>query len=96
MSRFEVDSQAVAGASASVRSSAASVAAEVDRMMRNLLDLQSTWKGQASAQFAGCADEWRTTQERVRQSLEHISQALGNAATNYDEVEQSNTRMFAG
>lgn len=96
MSQFQVDSQAVAAASGSVRSSAASVASEVDRMMRNLLDLQSTWKGQASSQFSACADEWRATQERVRQSLEHISQALGNAATNYDEVEQSNTRMFAG
>lgn len=95
MSRFEVDSAAVQGASASVRSSAVAVSTEVDRMMRHLLELQSSWKGSASSQFSACVDDWRATQEKVRQSLEQISVALGNAATNYNDVEQANTRMFS-
>lgn len=95
MSRFEVDSARVAQASAAVNASVASINTEVDRMMRNLLDLQSSWRGTAATQFQGVVGEWRATQERVRQSLEDISAALQAAGQQYAEVEQANTRMFA-
>jgi WXG100 family type VII secretion target len=94
MSRFEVDSARVAEASAAVKGSIVAINAEVDRMMRNLMDLQGSWRGQASEQFQFVANDWRATQERVRQSLEGINTALMSAANAYAEVEQHNLRMF--
>ena len=95
MSRFEVDSARVNQAGAAVQSSVGTLTAEVDRMMRNLLDLQSSWKGQAATGFQGVVAEWRATQERVRQSLEDIQRALSVAAQQYADVEAANARMFA-
>ncbi|MFC5997853.1 WXG100 family type VII secretion target [Quadrisphaera sp. GCM10027208] len=94
MSRFEVDSARVAAASAAVNGSVGAISTEVDRMMRNLLDLQNSWRGTAATQFQGLVTDWRGTQERVRQSLEDISRALQAAGQQYAEVEQANTRMF--
>ncbi len=95
MSRFEVDSAQVGTASTAVRGSVATISAEVDRMMKNLLDLQGSWKGQAASQFQGVVEDWRATQDRVKTSLEHISTALAHAATTYAEAEQANARMFS-
>jgi WXG100 family type VII secretion target len=94
MSRFEVDSARVAEASAAVKGSVVAINAEVDRMMRNLMDLQGSWRGQASDQFQFVANDWRATQERVRQSLEGINAALMSAANADADVEQHNLRMF--
>jgi early secretory antigenic target protein ESAT-6 len=95
MSRFEVDSAQVAGASAAIAGSASQIGTEVDRMMRHLLDLQGSWRGQASTSFQGVVEEWRATQERVRAALEEIQRALAAAGQQYAEVEQSTARMFA-
>ena len=94
MSRFEVDSTRVSEASAAVLSSAGALSTEVDRMMRNLVDLQSSWKGQASSGFQGVVTEWRGTQERVRAALEDIQRALAAAGRQYADVEAANVRMF--
>ncbi len=96
MSRFEVDSAQVAAASATVMGSVASLSAEVDRLTRNLMDLQGSWRGQAASQFQVVAEDWRATQERVKASLEQISQALSAAATTYADAEAANLRMFSG
>lgn len=95
MSRFEVDSAQVSQASAAVKGSIGTISAEVDRMMRHLLDLQHSWKGSAASQFQYLAGDWRATQERVRASLEQINAALVAAGASYAEVEDRNTRMFS-
>lgn len=95
MSRFEVDSAQVASASSAVQSSVLGLTSEVDRMNRNLLDLQSSWRGQAATQFQAVAEEWRRTQDQVKASLEQISQALAAAATTYADAEAQAMRMFA-
>jgi 6 kDa early secretory antigenic target len=94
--RFEVDSAEVTRASASVQVSAQQIGAEVDRMMRSLLELQSSWRGSASTSFQHAVGEWRATQERVRASLEEIQRALAVAGQNYSEAEEAAARMFAG
>ena len=94
MSRFEVDSAQVSTASTAVRGSVGTISAEVDRMMRNLLDLQGSWKGQAASQCQVVVEDWRGPQERVKASLEQISTALAAAATTYADAEQANARMF--
>ena len=95
MSRFEVDAAQVASASAAVQGSIGSISAEVDAMMRHLLDLQGSWQGQAAASFQGVVAEWRGTQERVRASLEEINRALAAAGQSYAEVEAGAVRMFS-
>jgi len=94
MSRFEVDSAQVAQAGAAVQASAQQIGAEVDRMMRHLLDLQASWKGQAATSFQHVVTEWQATQERVRMTLEDIQRALALAGRQYEEVEAAAARMF--
>ncbi len=96
MSRFQVDSAEVARASAAVQASATSLAAEVDAMMRHLVQLQGSWQGQAATSFADVVGQWRGTQERVRACLEEIQQALAAAGRQYEEVELATARMFGG
>jgi early secretory antigenic target protein ESAT-6 len=96
MTRFEVDSAQVAQASAAVQVSAQQIGSEVERMMRHLLDLQAGWQGQAATSFQHVINEWRGTQERVRTALEEIQAALAAAGRQYEEVEASTVRMFAG
>jgi WXG100 family type VII secretion target len=95
MSRYEVDSDQVTRASTAVQTSAGHIRTEVDGMMRHLLDLQSSWKGQAATSFQHVLTDWRTTQERVRTSLEEIQQALNVAAQQYAEAESAAARMFS-
>ncbi|MEZ0491841.1 WXG100 family type VII secretion target [Kineococcus sp. TBRC 1896] len=95
MSRFEVDSARVEQASSAVATSAGNLAAEVDGMMRHLLDLESCWKGQAASGFQALSAQWRVTQDRVRTSLEEIQRALAQAGRQYADVESANARMFA-
>lgn len=96
MTRFEVDSAQVAQAGAAVQASAQQIGAEVDRMMRHLIELQAGWHGQAATSFQHVVSEWRGTQERVRGALEEIQAALAVAGRQYEEVEAAAVRMFAG
>jgi early secretory antigenic target protein ESAT-6 len=96
MTRFEVDSAQVTQAGAAVQASAQQIGAEVDRMMRHLLELQAGWRGQAATSFQHVVTEWRGTQERVRTALEEIQAALAVAGRQYEEVEASTVRMFTG
>jgi len=93
--RYEVDSTQVVAASGAVQSSAQSISEEVDRMMRHLLDLNGSWRGQAAASFQGVITDWQVTQERVRTSLEEIQRALAVAGRQYAEVESATAAMFA-
>ena len=96
MTRFEVDSTQVTQAGAAVQASAQQIGAEVDRMMRHLLELQASWRGQAATSFQHVVTEWQGTQERVRAVLEEIQAALALAGRQYEEVEASAVRMFSG
>jgi WXG100 family type VII secretion target len=96
MSRYEVDSTQVAAASAAVQASAQQLGEEVDRMMRRLLELQASWKGSAATSFQHVVTDWRSTQERVRLTLEEIQRALAVAGRQYEDAETAATRMFTG
>ncbi len=94
MSQFQVDSTQVAAAGMAVRASAEQIGTEVERMMRNLIDLQATWQGQAAGSFQQLIGRWRHTQEQVRLSLDEIQAALAAASQGYEEAEASAVRMF--
>ena len=59
-----------------------------------LVDLQSSWGGQASTAFQSVLADWNATQQRVEESLAAINGALGHAGRGYAEVEERNARMF--
>lgn len=96
MSRYVVDADAIRGAHIGVRGTASRVQSEVASMHGQLQALQDSWSGQASVAFQGLVQDWRATQLRVEESLASINEALAAAGRQYDEVEQGNTRLFAG
>ncbi len=94
-SQFQVDTERIQAASGDISRIGAEIDSQVAAMMSKLTALQDAWKGSASDRFQGVVSEWRATQTKVRESLDHISTALGQAGTQYAETEQANTSMFS-
>jgi 6 kDa early secretory antigenic target len=96
MSRYQVDSEAVLGASGAITATTSRIQGEVASLTGQLGDLQGSWSGQASVAFAGLMADWRVTQQRVEENLRAITEALRLAGQQYADVELANARMFAG
>lgn len=94
MTRYQVDSEAVLGATGALRASIGRLQAEVGGMHAQLVNLQGSWSGQAADAFQGVIVDWKATQQRVEESLAAISQALGQAGQQYADIEQANARLF--
>ncbi len=95
MTRYQVDSEAVLGATGAVRSSITRIQAEVGGLHAQLTNLQSSWTGEAANAFSGVVTEWKSTQQRVEENLASINQTLTHAAQQYAEIEAANARLFA-
>jgi early secretory antigenic target protein ESAT-6 len=95
MTRYQVDSEAVLGATNAVRSSISRIQSEVGGLHSQLVSLQDSWSGQASNAFQSVVTEWKSTQQRVEDSLDAISRALGQAGQHYAEIESANARLFS-
>lgn len=95
MTKYQVDSAEVTQVAELVRQNAASIHSEVAVLMNRLLSLQGSWSGAASSQFASAAEQWRTTQQIVEQSLTQITLALDAAAASYAAAEDDALRLFA-
>ena len=96
MTGYRVDSAQVVEASTAVQATAQSISADVDRMMRQLVQLQSCWQGQGATSFERVVAEWRATQEKVRAVLDDLQRALALAGRTYADAEAAAVRMFAG
>lgn len=94
MTRYQVDSEAVAATTARVRAAIGRIQGEVQGLHAQLAELQSSWTGQAAGAFQGVVSEWHATQLRVEESLASISTALAHAGQQYAQVEEQNARMF--
>ena len=94
MTHFQVDSDAVAAATSTVRSAMSRIQAEVAGLHGQLVALQSTWTGTASAGFQTVVNDWKLTQQRVEESLALLGSALDRAGQQYAEVEAQNARLF--
>lgn len=92
--RFQVDTASIGAAAGDVQRISAEVESSVSAMMARLTGLQDAWQGEASARFQGVVHEWGATQQRVRESLEHISRMLGQAGQQYAAAEQQNAALF--
>ena len=95
MTRYQVDSDAVLGATSAVRSSITRIQTEVGGLHSQLTNLQSSWTGEAATAFSGVVTEWKATQQRVEENLAAINQALTHAGQQYAEIEAANARLFA-
>ncbi len=95
MSHYEVDVARLAQTATAVQQRSASIQGEVAAMHRQLADLQSVWKGAASAAFTGVVADWSATQARVEQSLAAVAQAMRVASQAYDQAEAAASRLFA-
>ncbi len=93
-SQFQVDTDRIAASSGDVARISADIESTVAAMMARLTALQDAWRGEASGRFQEVVQEWRGTQARVRESLDHVSQALGQAGKQYAAAEQQNAAMF--
>ena len=71
-----------------------SIRADAQALDSALKALQASWKGQAATQAAACEHEWAQAQNQVNACLEHISLALGNAATTYSSTEAQVRTQF--
>lgn len=94
MTRYQVDSEAVAAATGNVRAAVNRIQAEVSGLHAQLANLQSSWTGQAATAFQGVVGDWKATQQRVEQSLAEINAALSQAGQLYAEAESQNARLF--
>jgi 6 kDa early secretory antigenic target len=95
MTRYQVDSEAVLAATATVRTSMGRIQAEVSGLHGQLTSLQSSWSGQAADAFQSVLTQWKATQLRVEEGLAAINQALTHAGQQYSEIEAANARLFA-
>ena len=91
---FKVDTGQITAASGDINRLAGEIESGVKAMMGKLNALQGSWQGSAATNFAQVSEDWRRTQDQVRDSLQRISMALGQAATQYGDTEHANTRMF--
>jgi 6 kDa early secretory antigenic target len=94
MTTYQVDSEAVLSATATVRGSIARIQSEVEAMHAQLTSLQGSWSGSAATAFQAIITDWRSTQVRVEESLAGITTALGQAGQQYADIEAANARLF--
>ncbi|MBT9255046.1 WXG100 family type VII secretion target [Phycicoccus sp. MAQZ13P-2] len=93
--QFQVDTDRITAAAGDVARISAEVEGQVAAMTARLVGLQDAWTGSASAQFQGVVEQWRGTQQQVRESLDSIGRVLGAAGAQYAEVEAQAVRMFS-
>ena len=61
MTRYQVDSEAVAAATAAARASIGRIQSEVGSLHGQLSNLQGSWSGQAATAFQGIVADWKAT-----------------------------------
>lgn len=95
MTRYQIDSEAVASATSTVQAAASRIQADVSGLHSQLVALQGSWTGSAAAAFQSVIADWTATQRRVEESLQAINAGLAQAGRQYAEIEQQNLRLFA-
>ncbi|QPK81043.1 WXG100 family type VII secretion target [Schaalia sp. ZJ405] len=96
MATFMVDSQLVASSATNVSLTAERIRQEVQTMLAQLLELESSWTGVAQMNFQDCVAQWQATQAQVDAALESISTQMHTAASVYADAEAQSAALFAG
>jgi early secretory antigenic target protein ESAT-6 len=95
MTRYQVDSDAVLGATAAAKGTIGRIQGEVGALHGQLTSLQDSWSGPAASAFQGAVAEWKSLEQRVEDVLAQMGAALGQAGQQYAEIEAANARLFA-
>ena len=94
MTSYQVDSEAVAAATTTIRGTMDRIQSESSSLLSQLVALQGSWTGQASLGFQSVVTDWKATQARVDDALGAIALALGQAGRQYADVELANAQLF--
>ena len=94
MTRYQVDSEAVVAATATIRGTLDRIHGETAALTSQLLGLEGSWTGQAAVGFQSVVNDWKATQARVDEALASIGVALGRAGQQYADVEHANVQLF--
>ncbi|SDE88892.1 WXG100 family type VII secretion target [Pseudonocardia oroxyli] len=85
----------LAAAQTAVAGTAASIAARLDDLRRELAPLVATWEGRAATDYAARQRQWDTAAADLAAVLARIGTALGRANDGYRQVEQANAQRWA-
>ena len=94
MTFFSVDSERISAANSTIQATITRLKSEVNNLHGQLGALQDSWQGVAATSFQELLGRWRVSSDSVEQSLGQIGQALAMAASQYQEIEQANQRLF--
>ncbi|MFM6963643.1 MAG: WXG100 family type VII secretion target [Micrococcales bacterium] len=95
MTQFQVDSDQVHAANAAIQNSIQQINTEIGALQVQLVALNDTWRGAAASEFQSLAVRWGTTASGVQRQLGELGTALALAASQYEEIEAANIRLFA-
>ncbi|GIG27695.1 WXG100 family type VII secretion target [Cellulomonas marina] len=96
MSRYEVDSEALAASAARVAGITEGLRAQAEALRRELATLEGSWRGAAAAACAEAVTTWAGAHAALQDSLARIEAALGSAARTYGDADAYAARLFAG
>ena len=94
MTFFTVDSERIHAANSTIQATIQRLQSEVTNLHGQLGGLQESWQGVASNSFQELIFRWRISADALEQNLGQIGQALSMAASQYQEIEQANQRLF--
>ncbi|MFG2042838.1 WXG100 family type VII secretion target [Dactylosporangium sp. NPDC048998] len=66
--------------------------AEVDRTFNNLL--ANGWSGAGADAFQGCSQKWHANADQMAQTLQTLSQKVGDAAVNMQQADAAAAARF--
>jgi early secretory antigenic target protein ESAT-6 len=94
MSQFQVDSDALLGATSALTGTVSQMQSLMGSLNGQLHNLAQSWTGGAALAFHDLVTEWQATQRMVESNLDEISVALASAHDHYAEVEAANLALF--
>lgn len=66
--------------------------AEVDQTFKNLL--ANGWQGAGADAFSGCSARWHQSANQMAETLQRLSQKVGNAAVNMQQADNAAAARF--
>ncbi len=97
MSFIKVTAEELHQVAAQLNSTAGSITGENARALGLVNGLVGQgWEGAASAQFDALFTQWKTSADKLIESLTGIGTLLNNAGTAYSDTEASITRSMSG
>jgi len=94
MTIFRVDSEQVLAANHTIQATISKLQSEVELLHSQLQSLEGSWQGAAATSFQDLVRRWKLTANGVDQQLGEIGRALTHAATQYQEIEAANLKLF--